>query len=179
MPYFVLFVGLLCTQMLAMHQFGRHDLIFLQTQGVVLHIFSHASKQTFLGKVRFLLGWGGRGGAGAFWVYCLFWSPDPPPWTSKSKAWPYPKDHLKNVWPSPSPLTLLYTTGHLTACLHIVTHCHNTVAKRGVSLSHNTINLKFCASDSLNKYCIRTFVKKRTSVISILKENIVGLTRCS
>ena len=149
------------------------------TRGCITHFFTCIKANIFREGTFFIGVGGGGGGAGAFWVYCLFWSPDPPPWTSKSKAWPYPKDHLKNVWPSPSPVTLLYTTGHLTACLHIVTHCHNTVAKRGVSLSHNTINLKFCASDSLNKYCIRTFLKKRTSVISILKENIVGLTRCS
>ena len=61
---------------------------------------------------------------------------------------------------SPKPFLILLVT-----CLCIVAYCHSTVAKCWISLSlcHKT-NLKFCAGDSLNKYYIRIFVKKRTSV---------------
>ena len=64
-----------------------------------------------------------------------------------------------------SPNHSWYYWSLLTGCLRIATHCHNTVAKRWIllSLCHKN-KLKCCAGDSLNKYYIRIFVKKRTSV---------------
>ena len=63
------------------------------------------------------------------------------------KSWPFPLDKQKksmtlhkrsheNAWSSPSPLNpIWYYWSLLTSCLRIVTHCHNTVAKRWISLS--------------------------------------------
>ena len=67
------------------------------------------------------------------------------PLDEQKKSMTLHKRSPTNVWPSPSP--------------------HNTEAKHWISLSlcHKT-NLKFCAGNSLNKYHIRIFVKKHTSV---------------
>ena len=81
------------------------------------------------------------------------------PLDQQKKSMSLHKISPKNVWPSPSPLNpSWYYWSLLTGCLCIVTHCHNTVAKRWISLSicRKTI-LKWCAGDPSNKYYIHTF----------------------
>ena len=141
-----------------------------------------------LGKVRFLLcvcvcvcvcggGGGGGGGCWGFLSVLSFLKSWPSPLDQQKKSMTLHKRSPKNVWPSPSPLNpSWYYWSLLTGCLRIVTHCHNTVAKRWISLSicHKTI-LRSCAGDPSNKYYIRIFVKDHTSVNFNSKIKCCGL----
>ena len=104
-----------------------------------------------------------EGGGGFLGVLSFLksWPSPLGPLDQQKKSMTLHKRSPKNVSPSPS--------------------SHNTVAKLWISLSlcHKT-NLKFCAGDSLNKYYLCIFVKKRTSVnFNSERKCCMALTRSS
>ena len=98
-------------------------------------------------KGRYVFYWGGgggRGGGGVGWGFLgvSFLKSWPSPLDQQKKSMTLHKRWPKNMWPSPAPLNpSWYYWSLLTRCLCIVTHCHNTVAKRWISLSTYVIKL--------------------------------------
>ena len=118
--------------------------------GLIIDYFHYLltwQQQLCIGKVRFLLGWGGGRGFLVVLSFLMSWPPPPPPLGPA-------KDHLNMCDPLPiSPYHSWYYWSLLTSCLRIVTHCHHTVAKHWISLSlcYQT-NLKWLFEQILHSY---------------------------
>ena len=97
----------------------------------------------------FFIGGGGRGPFGCIVFSKVLTLPSRP---AKEKHDPSQQIAWKCVTLPVSSYPSWYYWSLLTGCLRIVTHCHNTVAKR----CQKTI-LKCCAGDPSNKYYIRIF----------------------
>ena len=132
---------------------------------------------------------GGGGGVAAAWgdsfLYFLgflgvlsFLKSWPSPLAKQKQSMTLPKRSPKNVTLPVSRNPSWYYSSLLTGCLRIVAHCHNTVAKRWISLSLYVIKLisNFVLPTLWTKVTYVFWTRSAPLSISIVKENAVALT---